>query len=51
MSPAPFSVDFVRMPYDIEAEIQTARDLGMPDVDVYAVELRDGIYRGNQRRT
>jgi predicted phosphodiesterase len=48
--PAPFSVDFVRVPYDIEAEIQTARDLGMPDVDVYAVELRDGTYRGNQRR-
>ena len=44
------SVSFVRVPYDIEAEIAAARDLGMPDVDVYAVELRDGIYRGRQNR-
>lgn len=42
-----FSVGFVRVPYDIEGEIRAARDLGMPDVDAYARELRDGIYRGN----
>ena len=48
--PGPFSITFVRVPYDIEAEIDTARALGLPDVEAYAVELRDGIYRGNQRR-
>lgn len=45
--PAPFSVGFVRVPYDIEAEIAVARDLAMPDVDAYALELREGLYRGN----
>jgi predicted phosphodiesterase len=48
--PGPFSIAFVRVPYDLEAEISLARELGMPDVDAYAVELRDGIYRGNQRQ-
>jgi hypothetical protein len=24
-----------------------ARDLAMPDVDAYALELREGTYRGN----
>jgi predicted phosphodiesterase len=43
----PFSVNFVRVHYDIEAEIAVARDSGMPDVDAYALELREGIYRGN----
>lgn len=45
--PEPFSVRFVRVPYDIEAEIAAARDLAMPDVDAYALELREGVYRGN----
>lgn len=48
--PGPFSISFVRVPYDIEAELRIARELGLPDVEAYAVELRDGIYRGNQRR-
>jgi diadenosine tetraphosphatase ApaH/serine/threonine PP2A family protein phosphatase len=48
--PGPFSITFIRVPYDLEAEIGLARELGMPDVEAYAVELRDGIYRGNQRR-
>lgn len=43
---APFSVNFVRVPYDIEAEIAVARDLGMPDLDAYARELLEGVYRG-----
>jgi predicted phosphodiesterase len=46
-APESFSVSFVRVPYDIEAEIQVARDRGMPDVDAYALELREGVYRGN----
>jgi predicted phosphodiesterase len=41
-----FSLGFVRVPYDIEAEIAVAHELGMPDVEAYALELRDGIYRG-----
>lgn len=48
--PGPFSVSFVRVSYDMQAEIRLARELGLPDVDVYAVELLEGIYRGNQRR-
>jgi predicted phosphodiesterase len=46
LDPAPFSVRFARVPYDIEAEIRVARALGMPEADAYAAELRDGIYRG-----
>lgn len=45
--PQAFSVNFVRVPYDIEAEIAVARELRMPDAEAYALELRDGIYRGN----
>ena len=46
--PAPFSVNFARVTYDIQAEISVARDLGMPDADAYARELLDGIYRGRK---
>ena len=44
---APFSIQFVRVPYDWEAELAVAADLGMPELDGYTVELRDGVYRGN----
>jgi diadenosine tetraphosphatase ApaH/serine/threonine PP2A family protein phosphatase len=44
--PESFSVNFVRVPYDIDAEVAVARELGMPDVDAYALELREGTYRG-----
>lgn len=44
--PAPFSVSFTRVAYDIPAEISVARELGMPGADAYARELLDGIYRG-----
>ena len=43
---APFSIQFVRVPYDVEAELAVAREMGMPALDEYAVELRRGIYRG-----
>ncbi|HET7397463.1 MAG TPA: metallophosphoesterase family protein [Intrasporangium sp.] len=49
-APGPFGIEFVRVPYDIEAEVAAARDLGLPDVELYAVELREGVYRGDQRR-
>lgn len=45
--PASFSVNFVRVPYDIEAELATAEALGMPDLRYYKYELREGIYRGH----
>jgi predicted phosphodiesterase len=46
---APFGLQFVRVPYDIEAEIAVAARLGMPALEPYAVELRTAIYRGIQQ--
>ncbi|MDN5820119.1 MAG: metallophosphoesterase family protein [Brachybacterium sp.] len=43
---APFGIQFVRVPYDVEAEIAAARALGMPEAGAYEIELRTGIYRG-----
>lgn len=40
--------EIVRVPYDIEREIALARDLGMPELEPYAIELRTGLYRGLQ---
>jgi len=45
---APFEVRFVRVPYDVDAEIAVAEQLGMPRTDVWAVELRTAVYRGRQ---
>lgn len=45
----PFSIQFMRVPYDVEAEITVAEDLGMPTADVWAVELRTAVYRGRQQ--
>lgn len=36
--------EFVRVPYDIEAEISVARELNMPQYDAWAHELRTGEY-------
>ncbi len=44
---APFSIQFVRVPYDVEAELGAARELGMPALEEYELELRHGVYRGN----
>lgn len=44
-APAPLSVDFVRLPYDIEAAIDQARQSQLPDLEPYSIELRTGIYR------
>lgn len=43
---APFSLQFVRVPYDVEAELAVAREMGMPELEGYTAELRHGIYRG-----
>lgn len=44
----PFGLQFVRVPYDIEAEIQVAADLDMPGLSYWATELRTGVYRARQ---
>lgn len=44
---APFSLQFVRVPYDVEAELLVAKEMEMPEQEAYALEPRDGIYRGN----
>ncbi|WP_138494710.1 metallophosphoesterase family protein [Paenibacillus pinistramenti] len=44
--PAPFGLQFVRVPYDVEQSIREAEERGMPLIEPYAVELRTGQYRG-----
>jgi protein phosphatase len=44
--PAPWSLSFVRLPYDIEAEIRVAHATDMPDLAHYVSELRTAKYRG-----
>jgi diadenosine tetraphosphatase ApaH/serine/threonine PP2A family protein phosphatase len=44
--PAPFGLQIVRVPYDVEAEIAAATSLGMPALEPYARELRTAVYRG-----
>ena len=46
---APFSVSFAQAPYDIDAELAVAGQLGLPDYDAYALELREGTYRGRKQ--
>jgi predicted phosphodiesterase len=48
-TPAPFCVDFVRVVYDIEAEVELAYRCGVPEADAYAVELRTCVYRGRPK--
>ncbi|WDF33268.1 metallophosphoesterase family protein [Arthrobacter agilis] len=42
----PFGIQFVRVAYDVEAEIAVAAARGMPALEAYAIELRTAIYRG-----
>jgi len=44
---APFSIQFVRVPYDAHAELEVARALQMPELDGYESEIIHGIYRGH----
>ncbi len=46
LDPAPFSIAFVRVPYDVDAELAFAREVGAPEYAGYELELRHGIYRG-----
>lgn len=43
---SPFSVQIIRLPYDIELAIQQAIEVQMPEVELYANELRTARYRG-----
>lgn len=42
------SVDFVRLPYDIEKTVEQARQINVPQFEAYSVELRTAVYRGRQ---
>ncbi|WP_345752444.1 metallophosphoesterase family protein [Microbacterium rhizophilus] len=44
--PASFGLQFVRVPYDVEAEIAVAERLDMPRTAEWASELRTARYRG-----
>ncbi len=44
-----FSLDFIRLPYDIEREVEDARRVNVPEFEAYAVELRTAVYRRAQR--
>lgn len=48
--PAPFGVQFVRVPYDFEAELAFNEAVGAPEHDLYVAELRDRRYRGDVKR-
>ncbi|WP_410982984.1 metallophosphoesterase family protein [Bacillus cereus] len=43
---ASFSVQLVRVPYDIERAIQLGKDIDMPELDEYVEELTTAKYRG-----
>ena len=42
---APISIQFVRIPYDIEREIDLARKNESPSLDKYILELTKAKYR------
>jgi len=44
-SPGPLAVSLVRVPYDIERAIRDATEVGMPELEAYAGELRTARYR------
>jgi protein phosphatase len=46
---APFAVEIVRLPYDIELALWRARDSGMPEMDLYEHELRTARTRRRPR--
>jgi protein phosphatase len=41
-----FSIQLVRVPYDIELAIALAKEMGMPELDSYIQELTTARYRG-----
>jgi protein phosphatase len=49
--PGPFSIQFVRVPYDVELSIQQAKEENMPYLEEYIMELRTAVYRGNVKKS
>jgi len=47
---APLSIDFIRLPYDIDLAIEQARHVGVHEVEAYAIELQTSVYRGRQKK-
>lgn len=47
---APISIQFMRVPYDIDKEIEIAKRNGIPSLDNYIFELQTGMYRKNRRK-
>lgn len=43
-----YSLEIVRLEYDVEGAIADAAAMGMPQLEPYAIELRTGLYRGRQ---
>jgi protein phosphatase len=41
-----FSIQIIRLPYDIELAIRYAQEEEMPGIEPYAAELRTAVYRG-----
>ena len=41
-----FSLQIVRVPYDVEAELAVAEAAGMPTLEAWTIELRTAIFRG-----
>ncbi|YAL82511.1 metallophosphoesterase family protein [Dermacoccaceae bacterium W4C1] len=50
VEPAPFGLQFVRVPYDVDAELEVSRSLGAPEHNWYVQELKNRRYRGDARR-
>lgn len=48
LDPAGFSIQFVRVPYDVERAVRQAEEARVPKLEAYIRELRTGIYRGLQ---
>ncbi|QVY62060.1 metallophosphoesterase family protein [Cytobacillus gottheilii] len=46
---APFSIELVRLPYDIEKELLIAKEMGLPGLEAYELELRECRYRGRPK--
>jgi protein phosphatase len=48
--PGSFSLQFVRVPYDIELSIQQAKEEDMPYLEEYITELKTAVYRGSVKK-
>jgi len=44
-----FSIQLVRLPYDVERVVARAYALGTPHADQLEIELKEGVYRGMQK--